>query len=493
MAAGHTVTSTHATAEPPQTTLVRSARAVVAWDEAARTHVYLGDADVAFSGNAIVFVGHGFSGGADREIDGAGLLVMPGLVDIHCHPSEEPMNKGLWDEVGSAKLYNTSLYEYLTVLDRDAEGVRAAYGVALAELLQSGVTTLCDLSAPTDGWLDTLAASGMRVVAAPMFRSGRWFTRNGHLVEYEFDETAGRRAFERALADIDTALSHPSGRLSAMMAPAQIDTSSEGLLKDAYAEAERRDIPFQTHASQSLSEFHEMTRRQGLTPVEWMEKIGILGRRTIIGHGIFLDHHPWTRWQRTNDLARIAAAGATVAHCPTVFARRGIALDHFGRYLQAGVNMGIGTDVYPHNMLDEMRLAAYVARVVAGNPRDTTMTDVFNAATIGGANALMRDDIGRLAVGAKADIVLVDCTHPAMRPCRDPIRSLVYCASDRAVRHVFVDGVQVVENGVANTIDYPAAAAALEEAQARAITSVPRNDWAGRDADALAPTAFRFV
>ncbi|MEO8667916.1 MAG: amidohydrolase family protein [Bauldia sp.] len=472
------------------TTVIRRARTVVAWDAGSRTHAYLDDADVAFSAKGIAFVGRGFAGEAAREIDGAGLLVMPGLVDIHCHPSEEPLNKGLWDEVGSPKLYNTSLYEYLTVLERDADSVRAAYGVALAELLQSGVTTLCDLSVPTDGWLDILAASGLRIVAAPMFRSGRWFTRNGHLVEYEFDEAAGRRAFDRALADIDAALAHPSGRLSAMMIPAQIDTSSEGLFRDAFAEAERRDIPFQTHASQSVSEFQEMTRRHGMTPVEWMEKIGILGRRTIIGHGIFLDHHSWLHWSTGDDLRRIADAGATVAHCPTVFARRGIALDHFGRYLDAGVNMGIGTDVYPHNMLDEMRLAAYLARVVAGNPRDTTMTDIFNAATIGGARAHLRDDIGRLALGAKADIVLVDCTHPAMRPARDPVRSLVYSAADRAVRDVFVDGVQVVENGTVKTIDYAAAAAALEEAQARAVKSIPRNDWAGRTAEELAPLAF---
>lgn len=474
-------------------TLVRKARFVIAWDAETESHVYDRDADVAFAGDRILFVGPDYGGPANREIDGSDMLVMPGLIDIHSHPSEEPLNKGLWDEVGSPKLYNTSLYEYLPVLDRDLEGARAAYGVAFAELLQSGVTTLCDLSVPTEGWLDVLASSGLRVVAAPMFRSGRWFTRNGHLVEYEFDEAAGRRAFDRALADIDAALAHPSGRLSAMMVPAQIDTCTPELLRDAYAEAERRDIPFQTHASQSLSEFHEMTRRHGMTPVEWMQDIGILGRRTIVGHGIFLDHHPWTHWPDTDDLARLAEAGATVAHCPTVFARRGIALNHFGRYGKAGVNMGIGTDVYPHDMLDEMRLAAYLGRVVAGNARDTTMTDIFNAATIGGAHALMRDDIGRLAPGAKADIVLVDCAHPAMRPCCDPLRSLVYAAGDRAVRHVFVDGVQVVEDGRATTVDYAAAAAALEEAQARAVESVPRNDWAGRSIDELAPTAFRWA
>ena len=415
---------------------------------------------------------------------------MPGLIDIHSHPYSEPMNKGLWDEVGSRQLYNSSLYEYLTVVRPDAAGTIACYNVALAELLLSGVTTLVNLAPPSEGWLDVLAASGMRVCIGPSYRSGRWFTRNGHVVEYEWDEKAGYEAFEAAMREIDRAEQHPSGRLSGMVAPSQIDTCTESLLRDSYAESARRRLPFQVHTAQSMPEFHEMTRRHGLTPVQWMKHIGVLGSNSILGHAIFLDHHPWTHWERTDDIGLLAEAGATVAHCPTVFARRGIALNDFGRYRQAGVNMGIGTDVYPHNMLDEMRLVSYVARVIAGNPRDTSVADVFTAATIDGARALGRDDIGRLAPGCKSDIVLVDCTHPAMRPCHDPLKSLVYSASERAVKHVFVDGAQIVRDGKLQTIDYAAAAAALEEAQARAIEAIPKLDWAGRNVDQIAPPAF---
>ena len=141
--------------------------------------------------------------------------------------------------------------------------------------------------------------------------------RSGHRVEYEWDEAFGRAGFERALATIDEAENHPSGRLSGMVAPAQIDTCSEALLRDAYAVAEDRNLPFQVHAGQSISEFHEMTRRHGMTPIEWMHHIGVLGRRTTVGHGIFLDHHPWTHWRETGDLRMLAEAGATVAHCPS--------------------------------------------------------------------------------------------------------------------------------------------------------------------------------
>ena len=141
--------------------------------------------------------------------------------------------------------------------------------------------------------------------------------------------------------------------------------------------------------------------------------------------------------------------------------------------------MGIGTDVYPHNMLDEMRLVSYLARVVAENPRDTRATDVFHAATVGGARARGRTDIGRLTPGCKADFVLVDCAHPATRPCRDPMQSLIYSAGDRAVRQVFVGGREIVRDGRALTIDYASAAAALEEAQGRALAQIRQLDWAG--------------
>jgi 5-methylthioadenosine/S-adenosylhomocysteine deaminase len=169
------------------------------WDDEARSHIYRSGLDVVMAKNRIAFIGEAYCGESDRVMDGANFLVMPGLIDIHSHPFAEPMNKGMWDEVGSLKLYNTSLYEYLPILNPDEDGVKASYGVALSEVLLSGVTTLCDLSLPTEGSLDILAGSGLRVSVAPMFRSDRWFTRNGYVVEYDLDERRGYQAFEAAL------------------------------------------------------------------------------------------------------------------------------------------------------------------------------------------------------------------------------------------------------------------------------------------------------
>ena len=113
------------------------------------------------------------------------------------------------------------------------------------------------------------------------------------------------------------------------------------------------------------------------------------GPRASIGHGIFLDHHPWVRWGTRTDLGRLAETGTSVAHCPTVFVRRGVDAAR-PRQLpaSAGVNVGIGTDTYPHNMLEEMRHAGVYARITAETPFNVTSGDVFRCATLGGAKLL---------------------------------------------------------------------------------------------------------
>jgi cytosine/adenosine deaminase-related metal-dependent hydrolase len=472
-----------------ETTVIRNADWLIAWDEAQGRHGYRRGVDLAFADGRITHIGPGYDGPAAREINGSQRLVMPGLVNIHTHPTSEPLRKGITDETRSPGFWHSSLYEYLTVFNTDEAGARACMQVALAELLQSGVTTVADLSVPFDGWLDTLADSGIRAVVAPMFRDARWFTRNGHELEYEWDTAAGRDGFEAAQRLIELARQHPSGRLSGMVTPSQIDTCTADLIRDAHDYAVERNLPFQIHAAQSMTEFFEITRRHGLTPIQWLDSIGGLGPNSIIGHGIFLDHHPWLHWTTRRDMDLLRDRQATVAHCPTVFIRRGITLRTFGGYVRHGINMGIGTDTYPHNFLEELRAALYYNRAVAETVADVETADVFDAATVGGARALRREDLGRLALGAAADIVLVDTADPAMMPVREPLRSLLYVAGERAVREVFVAGEQVVRDGRVVGIDLEAASAALQEAQARSLAGVPQADWAGRGADQLAPMA----
>jgi len=258
-------------------------------------------------------------------------------------------------------------------------------------------------------------------------------------------------------------------------------------LRDSYEAALERKIPFTTHCAQSVSEFNQMVDRHGKTPIQWAKEIGILGSGTILGHAIFIDEHSWLHWHTRDDLKILADTGTSVAHCPSPFARYGQMLEDFGRYRRAGINLGLGTDVAPHNLIEEMRLAAILARVAAEDICAVSTADLFHAGTLNGATALGRDDLGRLAPGMKADFVLVDLKNRFMMPARDPLRSLVYTAADRAVRDVFVDGVKVVESGRVLTLDHEGALAALTEAQRRMEGLVPERDYKRRNADQIVP------
>ena len=467
-----------------QTTCIRGVDWLVGWD--GHQHVYLRNSDLVFKGSDIIFVGDRYVDRVDIELSGKNTMIIPGLVDIHAHPTTEPIRKGITDETLSPGFWHSSLYEHLPVFDPvDDQGRLACLKVALAELLLSGVTTLVDLSSPFEGWTETLLDSGIRGFVAPSFRDARWFTSNGHSLEYDWDYKAGQKAFSTAQKIVERAESHPSGRLSAVVSPSQVDTCSEALLRDSHAFAQDHNLSWTIHAAQSVTEFHEMQHRHGMTSIQWLDSINVLDERTVIAHSVFLDHHPWLHWTSQKDLKLLSDCGATVAHCPTVFSRRGIALNSFGTYLDNGVRMAIGTDNYPHNILDECRTAVMVA--------DLDCVDVFNAATVAGAHALNRSDIGRIAVGCKADFSVIDLTSPSIRPVREPLRSLITVAGSRPVTDVFVHGEQVVSKGVVRNIDFELELTRLQMAQENMLSVVSERDWGSRSAEELAPLMLETV
>lgn len=472
-------------------TLIRNAEWVIAWDEEENCHVYLQGADVAFDDDRIIHVGAPFEGTADIEVSGTRRMVMPGLINLHTHPSTMPAFKSVREELGNPQLYLSALYDGWNLFTPAPEDKVWAARYAYGEMLLSGVTTYVDMCFPFPDWVDAAADSGLRAFMAPLYQSASWRTDNGHELKYDWKDDDGRADMEEAIGVIDAAMGHNSGRLSAVVAPMAIDTCSLSLIGDSLAMARDKGLPFQLHAGEAMMEFLEITRRHGVSQVQLLARERMLGPDVTLGHGLFLDHHSWLHWSTRADIGLIADHQTSVAHCPTPFSRYGITLEHFGRYLEAGINMGIGTDSHPHNMLEEMRTAAIMCRVAAQDMHAVTTANIFNAATVGGAKALMRDDIGRLAPGAKADLVTIALDETSMMPVYDPIRSLIYTAADRAVRDVWVDGQRAVDNGRLTTMDMAEVAHHLSEVQARALEKVPERDRLKRKALQVAPLTFR--
>lgn len=440
-----------------ETTVIRNADWIIGWDAEAQSHVYLRNADLAFTGKIINFVGRNYQGASDHQLDGKGLMVMPGFVNIHAHPGEDTYGMGLNDGFDAGEEGERAFYELLKsprrrIKDMDLRPLSAEVGYA--ELLLSGVTTLVDISESSSfpGWIELLERSGLRAYLAPAFPS---FTSEQDL----------EHQLARALSIIDEARANSTGRLSGVVLPFDVVTVPGDLLRTSLSEARKRDIPWMIHAAEALLEINDVVEEHGLTPIQLLEQLGLLEPGSILAHAVYFDHHPALENEAPyKDMRIVAQSGASVAHAPYGFALSCMAMRGFGRYREAGINVGLGTDTFGHNMLEEMRLAMLISRVTSGRVKGSTAADIFHAATVGGAQALQRDDIGRLVRNAKADLVLVDLNHPAMQPVNDPLRSLILRAGERAVRDVYIDGERVVEKGQVMTLDYVRASKKLGEA-----------------------------
>ena len=472
------------------TTLIRNADWIVAYDRRRDAHAYLRNADVAFRNDTIVHVGKNYDGEAAQIIDGKGIMVLPGTLDIHLHAYMEMHGKGFFEDLASKHMWMTQLFEYTWVLQEDKESATAATQASACDLLKSGCTTMAELycsGLPFDGWVDMLGETGIRTYVCPMVQSGHWYTPNGKDHLYTWYEEKGFENLDRALELIDAAAEHPSGRLHGMVGPAQADTCTVEMFHRCKDAAETRGVPLQTHAAQSVMEHREMIRRHRKTPIEWLDEIGVLGPNTLLGHAINIDQHPWINHHERRDLERLAESGTTVVHCARAFAQWGDMMRSLGGYRAAGVNMALGTDCYPHDMVEEMRIAGLMSKVASGHV-DLLPTDaVFETATLGAARALGRDDLGRIATGAKADIALVDLGHPSMRPVRDPLKCLIYSGTAAAVRDVFVNGEHIVKDRTVLTLDQHDVLDRLQEGQNRSLERVPELDWAHRSADEISP------
>jgi 5-methylthioadenosine/S-adenosylhomocysteine deaminase len=240
-----------------------------------------------------------------------------------------------------------------------------------------------------------------------------------------------------------------------------------------------------------LFEFHTVMQRERCTPIELLQKTGFLDPAVSLSHCIFISGHSWLAYPYGNDLKIIADSGASVAYSPLKYLKLGITMESFDRYLSAGINMGIGTDTFPKDILSDMRYAGLASRIadksfMSGHPRD-----VFNAATLGGAKMLGRNDLGRLEKGAKADIAIINLRDLTFGAVRDPIRSLMENAVSRDVQTVIVDGETLVDDYKYLRLDEEELLDKVQAKGEQVWDSVPKWHWTGKTVDEVVPPSFK--
>ncbi|MGI8478006.1 MAG: chlorohydrolase family protein [Thermomicrobiales bacterium] len=454
-------------------------------------HRHLRDGVVVWQDGRIVHVGTSFDGDVDETIDAAGKIVTPGLINTHAHLSGSPLDKSFIEDRGGRQFYLSGLFEYLPVRSggQDEEGDRACLAYSMAELLRTGTTTVCEIGQRCDWAVEEAGKVGMRLYMGLGYRSGKWFTDDGKAAQWSWDEAAGEAGFERAVEFIERTDGQQDGRIKGFLSPMQVDTCTAALLRRSRDAATSMGVPLALHASQSVTEFNEMTRRHGRPPIEWLEGIGFLGPDVSIGHAIVLAGGSWANYSG-DDIRILADSGTAVAHCVWVFARRGIAMESFARYLERGVTMTLGTDTAPQSMIEALRWTAAVGKIVDRRTETATAADVFNAATLGGATWLGRADLGRIAPGAKADLLIWEGESLFMTPLRDPIKNIVYSAQAEDLDTAIVDGIVRMRDRQVLGVDMRKLAADLQAAADRMWPRMAQHDWAGRGVDELSPQSF---
>ncbi len=472
-------------------TAVTDAEYVIAFD--GTEHRILPEGTVVYEDDTIVYVGPHYDGPVDQTICAQGHVLIPGLINVHSHLLSESLNKGYLEDVGSRKLGMSGLFEYLVAgsAPRSEEESSWVLRYALTELLKSGCTTVLQIGQDTDDMIDVYGEMGIRAYVARPYRDAHWYTNNGHELLYEWDVKRGRESFREAVDFVERHSGRYNDRIRSFLAPGQVDTCTPELLKETVAAQQALGVPVQIHVSQSIPEWNEMMRRHGMTPVEWLGDQDFLGPDTILAHCVFLNHHSLIQYRDHDDLALLGSTGAAVAHAPWVFARRGFHMQSLGRYLREGINVGIGTDTVPQDMLEEVRWAAVMGKNAEADTGCPTAAEVFDAATLGGARAVGRDDLGRIAAGARADMVLIDADTMAMRPLRDPVKNIVYSATSRSVSTVIADGRVVVDRGRVLGVSESEIVTRVQALAEKVWAGVKDHDWAGRTVDEMSPMSYR--
>lgn len=459
---------------------------VVAYE--AGEHRLLRDGSIVVEGNQILYVGREFPGRVDLVVDARDRVVTPGLINTHTHLAGSPLDKSYIEDRGRRQFFMSGLAEMLPAREAamDRDGQEACVDYSMGELLRTGTTTVLEIGPLGDYVADAAERAGLRVYIGQSYASGYWFTPDGKRIDYAWDEEAGFAGMRRAVDLIERLDGRANGRVRGYLSPMEVVTCSEALLRRSREVSESLGVPLALHVSESVFEFQEMVRRHGMTPVEWLQSIDFLTERCILGHVIFPAGSSWVQYQG-DDLSILAQHGASVAHCVWVFARRGIAMESFPGYLAAGVNMTLGTDTAPQSMIEGLRWTAVLGKIMARRTDVATALDVFNAATLGGAKMLQRDDLGRIASGAKADLLFWNANSLFMTPLRDPLKNLVFNAQAEDLREVMIDGEWVVREGRPQRVDLDTVCRALQHAGERMWAEMGPGDWAGRDVDALSP------
>ena len=375
----------------------------------------------------------------ERILDGAGMVLMPGLVNCHTHL---PMSllRGYGEELPLSEWLSRSIFPQEERMD--ARSVKAAALLSIAECLRFGVTSVSDMYFCSDAVAEAVAESGIKANLCHAVTTDR---------TDDFDPDTDPD-FREAEALHDKWHGYDGGRIRVDCGIHAEYTSTYPAWEALSKYALENGLGMQLHLSETKQEQEDCEERSGLTPAQLLDCHHLFDVRTQAAHCVHLTQE---------DMRLLARRRVSAVHCPVSNLKLGSGCADVLGMVKAGMNVCLGTDSSASNnnldLFEEMKAAALMAKAVSGDASALPAEAVLMMATVCGARAQGREkECGMLKTGMDADLILLDFNQPHLIPCHNVLSSLVYAASGHDVALTMVRGKVLYAAGKYATIDMDA-------------------------------------
>lgn len=393
------------------------------------------EGSIGIRDNKIDYIGisdHSIEAGYSKVIDCKGRTAMPGFVNAHNHPAMT-MFRNYADDMKLMDWLFTKIFPLEDKLTDEA--VYWGSLLAMVEMIKSGTTTFTDMYFFMESTARAAAESGMRAALARGLQ--------GESGEEELDHR-----LRENLELYDRYHNSSNGRVKVMLGPHAVYTCSEAYLRKVAGKSQELGIPVQIHLSETREEVKNCIDKYGRSPVRYIDDLGLLNDRTVAAHCVAVDDA---------DLEILAARKVNVVHNPGSNMKLASGVAPVAKMLSKGINVCLGTDGASSNnnldMLEEMRMAAYLQKVFTDDPTALPVDEAMRMATERGARALGFENTGRLTIGAAADIIVLNTEKAHYYPKYNIKSAIVYSGNSADVETVIIDGSLVMEGGHLITLD----------------------------------------
>jgi 5-methylthioadenosine/S-adenosylhomocysteine deaminase len=390
---------------------------------------------------------------ADDTLDADGGLVIPGLVNAHCHVAMT-LFRGYADDKELDAWLREDIWPVEAALT--ADDVRAGARLGILEMIRSGTTCFGDMYFFMPEVVAAVEESGIRGLLG-----------YGSITVGNDDEDAHQEMQD----GLDFAKAYDGaadGRVSTAFMPHSLTTVGEEYLREYVPKAREADVPLHFHANETENEVDPIVEERGERPLAYADDVGMLGETAFIAHGVHTD---------ATEHELLAERGTAVVHCPASNMKLASGIAPVQAMRDRGVTVGIGTDGAASNndldMFDEMRDAAMVGKLAADDASAVDAATVVEMATQGSAAALGVDS-GRVEPGANADLAVLDLDVPRLTPAHDVVSHLAYAASGSDVRHTICDGAVLMRDREVLTLDTESVIADAREHARDLVTRAER-------------------